>query len=109
MRWLFRLTVPVGAVMVSRRVLPAIACWAPVPIVRRLGVPTAPSLLAAATSVSTMTPVAICGLVAVPARSPASWIVPSAPVVAGGTDAAPPLADPHWLTSHQYSVLSVVL
>src|SRR5262245_1225061 len=101
MRWLFRLTLPVGAAIVSRRVLPAIAWVAAVPMVRIDAVPATPSLLAAATSTSVITPAAICGLVAVPARSPARWIVPSELVVAGGVEEAPPRAVTQAEPSHQ--------
>src|SRR5262245_50359048 len=66
--------------------LPAAAWLAPPPSVRRDGVAAVPSLFAVATSASTITPAAICGLGYVPARSP-----PAGPL---GAPPPPPPPDP---------------
>jgi hypothetical protein len=86
----FRFRSATGAVIASSVRLPGIACCAPAPSVRSDAVPTAPSLFAPFTSASVITPAAICGLAAVPARSPASCTIPFDEVVASaGPEPAP--------------------
>src|SRR5262252_7830321 len=106
-RWLFRLTEVVGAAIWSRRLVPESACWAPKPRVRIEAVPATPSLLAEFTSASVMTPAAIWGDAAVPARSPASWTIPLVEVVASG--GVPPEAATQTDPFQYQSVLSAVL
>src|SRR5262245_34367871 len=86
---------------------PARACWTPLPSVLMPAVPAAPSLFAAATSTSVITPAAICGDAAVPARSPASWTMPFVEAVASG--GVPPEAATQIVPFQKYRVLSPVL